>query len=65
MNAGGIECSEKPHQSSMKLDEIQRLHSPLRMRYMIEFSIFPVLPSIVKYKQTIHEEAERRGGRVV
>jgi hypothetical protein len=63
MITSGIKCGEKLHQSSVKLDEIQRSHSPPRMRCMIEFSVFPMLPSIVKYKQTIHEEAERRGGR--
>jgi len=31
---------------------------------MIDISLFPMLPSIVKYNKTIHKEAERRGGGV-
>lgn len=31
---------------------------------MIDISLFPMLPSMVKYKETIHNEAERRSSGV-
>jgi hypothetical protein len=39
------------------------LHSQSGLRYMIDISLFPMLPSIVKYKETIHKEKQR--GEVV
>ena len=51
-------------QSLVKIEEIVKVFTVPPQIYDCN-SLFPMLHSTIKYKQTIHEEAERRGREVV